>query len=180
MRLDRSALFACLLVLALAAPAVAAPATGKPVPPAAPGEAYGPGGRAFSALPQEKRDAFFTIMGEFRDKTQPIREQLWAKKAILRALSGNPKTEPQQIESLVNDMSALRQQLYTERKAVAERVRKEVGIDAPFLAGFGPHNGMGGMGCGMGYGGGPRGFHYRDGRGYGHGQGYGHGYGPNW
>ncbi len=172
MKPNRSTLLACALVLALAAPAIAAPAPDKTLPPPAAGEGPGPW-RAprFHALPQEKQDAFIKIMKEFRDKTHPVREQLWVKKTTLRALSDNPKVEPQQIITLVNEMSALREQLYKERTALADRVKKEVGIDMP-MGGFG-HRGKGFGGCGMvgcGMGSGPGGYHKG---------GYGHdGYGP--
>ncbi len=177
MKLTRSTLMAFALVLAMAVPAAvaAAPADkpAQPGPGAGPGYGHGPwGGQGFHALPQEKQDAFIKIMKEFRDKTHPVREQLWVKKTTLRALENNPKTEPQQIVTLVNEMSTLREQLYKERTALAERVKKEVGIDMPMMGRGFHRGGMGGCGMVGGDGFGPRG-HGKGGPGWGHRGGYG-------
>lgn len=123
----------------------------------------GPGGYGgwHQAIPQEKREAFDALRREHMDKVQPIREQMWVKRTTLDALSVNPKTDPKDITNLVNEISALRTQLFAERKAFADRVKKETGLDMPY--------GMG-MGQGGGYG-------HQGRRGYGHG---GHGKGCAW
>lgn len=130
------------------------------------------------SLPQEQRDVVWKMMGEHRDKIEPIREQLWIKSRTLDALSGNSKAEPKDIQALVTEIASLRSQLRAEHKAFTERVKKETGLDMPgFGYGmggghrFGGGKGMGGgYGCG-GYGGGRHGG--------GHGGGWGHG-GGRW
>ncbi|MDL2210444.1 periplasmic heavy metal sensor [Desulfovibrio sp. OttesenSCG-928-O18] len=122
----------------------------------------GPGyyGGGYQAIPPEKQQAFDTLRREHFDKIQPIREQIWAKQTTLDALSANAKTEPKDITNLVNEISALRNQLFAEKKAFADRVKKETGLDLPY-----------GMGPGGKY------YGHKERRGYGHG---GHGRGCAW
>lgn len=122
----------------------------------------GPGmhrGGWYQNLTPEKQQAVSALFEAHRAKTQPIREQLWLKNTTLDALSANPKVEPKEITALVEEIGKLRNQLFTERKALAERVEKETGIKAPYA-----------MGDGFGYG-----HHGRRGGGY-HKGGYGRGH----
>lgn len=122
-------------------------------------QGYGPcmPGGMVSAIPAEKQQAFASLLQQHRDKMQPLREQIWAKKTTLNALSGNPKVEPKEITTLVNEISTLRTQAYAERKAFAERVKKDIGVDIPYAQkggmGFGDHRGRGGHRGSGGHGG---------------------------
>ena len=155
MRATKSLILVAALVsmISLASTAMAANGPGR-----GPGAMAGMGGSEFSALTPEKATAFRALQREFRDKTQPIREQIWVKNTSLQALSANGKSEPQQLLALVTEISALRSQLYTEHTAFAERVKKDIGIDMPMHGGMGMGMGMGmGKGDGMGSGWGHRG-----------------------
>lgn len=123
----------------MAALLMAAPLTAQ----ARPGEGPGPEGRGgwYQSIPQEKRDAVQKLILEHREKTQPIRDQLWAKSRTLDALSGNSKVEPKEIRDLVDEMVALRAQLREQHKAFAAQVQQEAGVTVPIGR------------CGMGYGG---------------------------
>ncbi len=155
--------FALLMAFALAAPVMAGPG--------GPRDGYGGyhgGDRGYDhpAIPPEKMAAFKNIMKDFRDKTQPIREQLWTKRTELKALSRNPNTQPSSITKLAEDMSALRTQLYKERQALDDKLEKEVGINIyHYGADFGGYGAMGGRGWHDG----------RDGRGWHDGRGFGGG-----
>lgn len=151
----KKTLFGTLLaVLVISAPFAA---DARPYSHGGPGGPAGHGGW-HQAVPQEKQGAFAALRREHMDKVQPIREQMWVKEKTLDALSVGSKADPKDIVNLVNEISALRTQLFTERKAFADRVKKEIGIDTPYGMGMSP--------CG-GYG-------YQRQRGYGHG-GYGKG-----
>lgn len=131
---------------------------------------------AVAQLTQEKRDLLKTILDEHRTQTQPLRDGMWEKRTLLKALSVNPNAQPETITALVREMGDLRSQLRANRDALEARVEKEVGIDLP--RGFGQRGehrgGKGGMGgrsrdgrggfgpCGMdqGNGFGPRGTGY--------------------
>ncbi len=118
------------------------------------GQGMGPyGNSGYTALAPEKQTALYSIMREHREKTQPIRDQLWAKETTLRALSANPNTTPDQINGLVTEMTTLRRQLQDEDQAYSDRLSKEVGVNAPFAGdcgwGYGRHGGY--MGRHMGH-----------------------------
>lgn len=102
----------------------------------------------YQSIPQEKQQAFSAMMQAHRDKMRPIQEQIWAKQTTLQALSGNPKVDPKDLTSLVNEISSLRNQAYAERKSFADRVQAETGFNMPYgMGGYGMHgNGMGGYG----------------------------------
>ena len=110
---------------------------------------------AVAQLPQEKQDLLQAILDDHRKETQPLRDTMWEKRTLLRALSVNPNTKPEAITSLVSELGDLRSQLHAKREALEARVQKEVGIDLPMGPGHrGGHRGMGGRGQG---GFGPRG-----------------------
>ena len=100
---------------------------------------------AVAQLTQEKQDLLKAILDEHRKETQTLRDTMWEKRTLLKALSGNPNTKPESITALVREMSDLRGQLHAKRDALESRVQKEVGIDLPMGRG---HRGMGGRGQG--------------------------------
>jgi Spy/CpxP family protein refolding chaperone len=112
------------------------------------GPGFGPGGEWCLSLPQEQRDAVWKMEREYREKIQPIRDQLWIKSRMVDALSGNSRVEPKEIRSLVDEMAALRTQLRDAREAFADRVKQEAGVDMPLYG-----HGMGRGGYGRHYGG---------------------------
>lgn len=120
-----------------------------------------PGGPnpAVEQLTQEKQDLLKSILAEHRKEAAPLHNSMWEKRTLLEALSANSNTKPEEIKTLVREISELRAQMQTKRDALQARVSKEVGIDLPM--GF-DRRGMGGHGRGMG--------------GYGRGMG---GFGPN-
>ncbi len=115
------------------------------------GPCGGPGYKQHEALAPEKREKFDEIMKRHFDRVQPLREQMWAKRTELEALSKNPNTKPETISKLVQDMSGLRGQMIQERESLRSSLEKEVGI-----SGFGPGRGFDGHGDCGGYGDGPR------------------------
>lgn len=122
---------------------------------------------AVAQLTQEKRDLLTSIMDEHRKEMQPLRDAMWEKRTLLKALSANPNTKPETVTALVREMSDLRGQMQTKREAVEARVRKDVGIDLPMGPGrHGGQRGMGGRGA------------MHQGGGFGHG-GMGYGQGAN-
>ena len=150
MRMNHILLSSLVAGLLFVAPVISAKAAAESAPSAPPAgnEWRGPrGGHPFMDLSPEKRTALTALAKEHREKTFPIREQLWAKATTLNALQNNPKMDPQQVTALVNEMTALRGKLHTERLAFESKVKKELGIDLP--AGMGGGMGMGG-GCGAG------------------------------
>jgi zinc resistance-associated protein len=119
---------------------------------------------AVAQLTQEKQDLLKAILDEHRTQTRPLRDAMWEKRTLLKALSSNPNTKPETITSLVREMTDLRGQMQAKRDAVEARVQKEVGIDLPMGPGHrGGNRGMGGRfgdgrgamqrGEGFGYGG---------------------------
>lgn len=99
-------------------------------------------------LPQEKQDLFKSILSEHRKDTEPLRNAMWEKRTLLKALSSNPNTKPETITGLVGEMSDLRAQMQAKRNALQERVSKEVGIDLPMGMGKHDRHGKGGRGHG--------------------------------
>lgn len=100
--------------------------------------AYGHGRRGgdgfhytLSQLSPEKQQAFDKITQEYQDKAFSLRQDVWAKRAELQALSGNSNVDPKRISTLVNDIKNLHTKLYEMRKTYADRVENEVGIGFP-------------------------------------------------
>ena len=90
---------------------------------------------AVAQLTQEKQDQLKAILDAHRSETQPLRDTMWEKRTLLKALSVNPNAQPETITALVREMSDLRTQLRAKRDALETRVEKEVGIELP--RGFG-------------------------------------------
>lgn len=117
------------------------------------GHGYGPGpGSWHQSVPEEKRDALYAMMREHQAKVQPLRDELWTKRNLLDALSGNPNAEVKEIKALVDEMSSIRAKLRAEQMAFDAQVKKDLGVDAPFGCygaggmGYGRHRGSGGPG----------------------------------
>lgn len=68
------------------------------------------------------------ITKAYREKTRPIREELWAKKTMLRALTNNPNAEVSDIQKIVNAMKELRAKLHAERVEFEEGMMKKYGF----------------------------------------------------
>jgi zinc resistance-associated protein len=102
--------------------------------------------QAVEQLPQEKKDLLKSILEEHRKDTAPLRNSMWEKRTLLKALSSNPNTTPETITGLVGEMSQLRSQMQAKRDALQGRVSKEVGIDLPMGMGKHDRHGKGGRG----------------------------------
>lgn len=104
----------------------------------------------------EQRATIQKIVDAHQDKIYELREKIWAKHTELQALSNSGKAEKSDIQSLVSDISKLRDAMNKERLAISAEIEKQTG-----LKGYGYHRGGvgGGMGgacgndCGAGYGG---------------------------
>ena len=103
---------------------------------------------AIQQLPQEKQDLLKSILDEHRKETAPLRNAMWEKRTLLKALSSNPNTTPETITGLVREMSDLRGQMQTKREALEARVSKKVGIELPMGMGKHDRHGKGGRGHG--------------------------------
>lgn len=86
---------------------------------------------AVQQLPQEKQDLLRALLTEHRKDTQPLRNTMWEKRTLLKALSHNPNTKPETITALVKEMSDLRQQLQAKHYSLQTKVSAEVGIELP-------------------------------------------------
>jgi zinc resistance-associated protein len=100
----------------------------------------------------EQRATIQKIVDAHQDKIYELREKIWAKHTELQALSNSGKAEKSDIQSLVADISKLRDAMNKERLAMRADIEKQTG-----LKGYGYHRGgMGGAcgdDCGPGYGG---------------------------
>ena len=83
----------------------------------------------YQALTPEKQAQYDGIMKEFVDKTAPLRDKLAAKYIELRTLGDSPTPDPKAIGRATEELVALRNEFAGERKAMAERIAKEVGIN---------------------------------------------------
>lgn len=104
--------------------------------------------QAMEQLPQEKQDLLKSILDEHRKDAEPLRNAMWEKRTLLKALSSNPNTKPEALTALVGEISELRTQMHAKRDALQDRVSKEVGIDLPMGMGKHDRQGMGGHGKG--------------------------------
>ncbi|EMG37074.1 Heavy-metal resistance [Desulfocurvibacter africanus PCS] len=105
------------------------------------------------ALTPEQQAKFDKIMTEHQKKTHAVREDMWAKKTELNALSVNPNTKPERISQLVAELKSLRAKQYAEREALNATLKKEglpqVGMGMGRMGGCGMMGGKG-MKHGMG------------------------------
>jgi zinc resistance-associated protein len=74
--------------------------------------ATGPGGGA--ATPEEIA-AYNALMSDFAERTADVRQELWAKQNQLEAMMGDPNIDPVDIDTMVADMSGLRNILFREQ-----------------------------------------------------------------
>ena len=99
----------------------------------------------------EQRATIQKIVDAHQEKLYELREKIWAKHTELQALSNSGKAEKADIQSLVADISKLRDAMNKERLAIRTDIEKQTG-----LTGYGYGHGgyhRGGMGGGMsGYG----------------------------
>ena len=93
------------------------------------------------ALSPEKQSAYEAMMKEHFDRVAPIQDKLNAKSLELNALSRNVNARPETISRLAGEVADLQARLRAERRALGDRMEKELGI-----RGYGMH---GGMGAGM-------------------------------
>lgn len=107
---------------------------------------YGPDNAQLSPEKQATLDK----LAEAHEKAiAPLREQLFAKGAELRALENQPNPDLKAIDGLTRDISGLRGRMFDEAQDFRAKVAKETGWT------MGPGYGMGygmGPGYGMGYG----------------------------
>ena len=144
---------AALLVLAFAATAMAGPGHGRGM-----GRGFGScwsNSGAVNQLTPEQQQKYAAIMDDYANKVRPLQQQMWTVHTELRVLAQNPNTKPEDLTSRVQTLSKLREQMFDARKALSDRLEKELGIKG---FGYGPGNcggpgmGRGMMGGGMGYG----------------------------
>lgn len=144
--------------LALAIMAAPLAAEARPFGPCGPGNYGNPGfaRQQMQQLPPEKLDQLRALQLEHRKAVQPLRDQLWTKRALLEALSGNPKADPKELRELVAEMAELRAKLREVRLEFSLKMQNETGYDGPCPAfgmwdndhGPGRHGGYGGYGGG--------------------------------
>lgn len=96
---------------------------------------HSPRDREMRELSAEKLVAIEGIAAAHQEKLYDLREKIWAKQAELQALCLSGKAEKSDIHGLIGDISALRNSMHQERKAIRSEVEKQTG-----LKGFGPHD----------------------------------------
>lgn len=82
-------------------------------------------------LTPEKRALLDGILSDHRKDTQVLREQMWEKNTLLKSLSGNPKTQPEAIMTLVKEIGQINKQLESKNEDLRARVGKDVGVNLP-------------------------------------------------
>lgn len=102
----------------------------------------------YNAMTPEMQAKHDAIMEDFYNKIMPLRDKIWAKKAQLRALSGNPNMKPADYTKLTDEIVALRQQMRQELRSLRTRFQKEMGMTPGMMWGGYGHgmmeHGMGG------------------------------------
>ncbi|OBQ56813.1 Spy/CpxP family protein refolding chaperone [Halodesulfovibrio spirochaetisodalis] len=81
-----------------------------------------------STLSDVQRKEVHQITKAYAEKTRPLREELWAKRTMLRALTNNPNAEVNDIQKIVNAMKELRAKLHAERVVFEEGMMKKYGF----------------------------------------------------
>ncbi len=87
---------------------------------------------AFAELDDDKKAMFFSIMEEHKMNMAPVRDQLWAKRAQLKAISDDTTTDMAVLTQITDDIIALRQQMRDAAIALDARMAAEVGIETQF------------------------------------------------
>jgi zinc resistance-associated protein len=112
---------------------------------------HGPKAAMLQLSPEEQEKAR-SIIAEHREKTQPLRDEMWAKRTELDALAGNTNADPEDIATLVTEMKELRIKLRTERQALKATLEaeglEELAQHMKKRGRGGRHGGHGRGGCG--------------------------------
>lgn len=87
---------------------------------------------AFAELDNDKKALFFSIMEENKASMAPLRDQMWAKRAQLKAISDDTTTDMAVLTKITDDIVALRQQMRDAAVALDARMAAEVGIETKF------------------------------------------------
>ncbi len=157
----KTVLFAALLTLAAALPALAAdphhPETdAKPAAAHDMGQMKGQGGmmggqggmmgnmNPYAQLTPEKQAAAAAIDKAFAAKAADIRQRMWAKNAEMEAVLAQPKADRKKAAALSKDLAALQGEMQDAMIDRRIKIAEETGITMPMGKGMmGP--GMGGM-----------------------------------
>ena len=95
------------------------------------GGGYGgcPGMRgAYAAMSPEKQAKYDSIMEDFYNKMQPLRDKLFVKRQELRALQNATNPDMKSVSQTASDINNLRDQMRKERDDLETRLEKEVGL----------------------------------------------------
>lgn len=99
-----------------------------------------------SRMSPEDKAAWMEIWKEHREKIEPIRDQMWAKRMEYDALVANPNTQPQAVKAVIDEVLRLKVQLRGEHDKLAEAAKAK-GIEHPGFhkawRGHGPDGGFG-------------------------------------
>lgn len=135
---------AALLVLGLAATALAQ-GFGR-------GYGYGMmGGNGYAQLTPEKQAAVDRLVAEHEKAMAPLREQLFARNAELRALENQQNPDLKAVNAAASEVGTLRGRMFDEAQAFRDKVAKETGWTMGPGMGYGRGYAMMG-GSGMGFG----------------------------
>ncbi|SIN97661.1 hypothetical protein [Halodesulfovibrio marinisediminis] len=77
--------------------------------------------------PAQQKEVY-SLTKVYTEKTRLIREELWATKTMLRALTSSPDAEVNDIQKIVNAMKELRAKLHAERVGFEEGMMKKYGF----------------------------------------------------
>lgn len=106
---------------------------------------HGGNWEAYNQLTPEKQQQVQTILKKYEDVFQSLKSQQWAKRTELNALVESGKADKDTIHALVQELSQIRDKVFTEHKKMADEIEKETGITFPSMGqGFGKGN----RGCG--------------------------------
>ena len=110
------------------------------------GACYYTGG--YQNLTPEKQAAVDKLIQEHAAATNPLLEQLQAKRLELDALSGNPNARPESISKLAGEVAKLSSQLRNSGIEFRDKVAQEMGVGAMpgAMGGYGGMMGRGYMG----------------------------------
>ncbi|MFI3272778.1 MAG: periplasmic heavy metal sensor [Pseudomonadota bacterium] len=87
---------------------------------------------AFAELDDDKKALFFSIMEEHKMNMAPVRDQMWAKRAQLKAISDDTITDMKVLTQVTDDIIDLRQQMRDAAIALDARMAAEIGIETQF------------------------------------------------
>ena len=83
----------------------------------------------YQNLTPEKRAAVDKLIREHAAATNPLREQLQAKRLELDALSRNPNAQPESISRLAGEVAKLSSQLRSSRAEFRDKMAAETGFE---------------------------------------------------